>query len=172
MINSRIKAFAVTGFFCLMLGVSLLWKNPQWQTGLPLIIFYLVLTLNTYFSIKLFSTLIPEENFGQHLIDIILVINYSGLAFAITNALLFAIGVIFLFTIATLKYLFLLPHLPHPRLLKRKILIDIGGIILGLAALVGIIIGYSSYSTWGMAILFTLANILLLFIRPMYRLDN
>jgi len=170
--NSRTKAYLVTGFFILVLIASLLWNNSKLQDGLPLIIFYLVITLNTFFSVNLFSSLVPIDNLAQNLIDGILIICYVALAFTISNPLLFAVCVTALFAIATLKYLLLLPILNQPRLLKRKILIDISGIILGLAAVAGILAGYSFYTCWIMTTLFTLANICLLFIWPMYREDG
>lgn len=106
------------------------------------------------------------------MLDSIIFIFYIILAFTITDALLFTGAVILLFSLATLKYPPLLSLLPYPQLLKRKIIIDISGIALGLVTLGGILMGYSYYASWSLAIVFSIASICLLFIWPMYRIDE
>lgn len=172
MVNSQTKAYIVTIFFCFALLVSIVINKIDWAVSLPLIIFYLMITLNTFFSIRTFSSIIPAKNIAQNFVDIILMLSYLVLAFSITNPLRFVICVITLFTVATLKYLPLLSSLPYPRLLMRKILIDISGIVMGLAVLTAVLMNYTFYASWSLAIIFSLANLCLLFIWPMYRIEN
>ena len=154
-------------------GISLwIYRLEDFYTTLPLFIFYCVLVFNTYFSIKLFSQIIPGDNVLQKIMDAILIILYVLLALNIHSIIWFVLVDTLLFIMAAAKYAFLLNHTDHPLLLKRKILIDLLGILLSTLTLVGIISGYETVSVWLFAMVFLIANILLLSVWPMYRLDR
>lgn len=136
--------------------------------ALPFFIFYITLVLNTYYSIRLFASITPKEDLTQHTIDTVLVLLFFGLSATFAYPVAFAFINICLFTLAALKYTLLLRIVPHERLLKRKISIDIIGIIMGLAVLAGVMLGYEYTTAWCLAVVFIIANIILLKIRPMY----
>ncbi|MEI6352796.1 MAG: glycosyltransferase family 2 protein [Candidatus Nomurabacteria bacterium] len=170
-INPKTKAILVTLFFFLI-GFFEIIHNINYTYIIPISIFYLTLTLNTFFSIKLFSEVIPSENKLQIIIDLILVLVYIITAISMHNVLYFTFSLIFLFITATIKYALYLNKSHHLKLFKRKILIDISGILACTLALLGIISGYQTASIWILSIIFFLINIILLIIKPMYRLDN
>lgn len=151
---------------------GLVYSGIDIYTSLPLIIFYFIITLNTYFSLKLFTSLVLQQTFIQHLVDAALIAFYLMLAFSFNFPVRFIFAVTILFVCATLKYALLLGVIDYPVLLKKKIIIDIMGILLGLTSLGGILMGYPILSSWYIAIVFALGNIFFLIIRPMYRLEN
>jgi hypothetical protein len=134
----------------------------------PHLIFYLILLLNTFFSIRFFFPLI-ERDWKQLLVDGLLIAQYILLVYAIGAPIFFPFLLLIFFTTATLKYALALPGL-HPFVLRRKIIIDLLGVLLSAATLGGVLIGYPLESTWGLVGVFALANAYLLLIRPMYRL--
>ncbi len=166
-----LKASLVTLFF-LMVGIYG-WKHAvsSAHTLLPLVLFYLSLTINTFFSIRLFSRITPPFSIIQNSLDIILVILFVVAAFTMGTPLLFVFFVDLLFVVATIKYTFLLNTVNHPKLLKRKILIDLLGILACTATLGGILAGYQTYFVWIFSVGFIIANVLLFFVWVLYRLD-
>jgi len=165
------KALSVTIFFALagIVGFFITYAayNP---TSVPLAIFYAVLTFNTYFSIKLFSAITPANDTKQIIVDGLLVACYLALASAIHAPLYFFFGVLLLFIIAACKYVLLLGSISHPRLLQKKIFIDLCGVFVGAVAVFLGTQGYIFEAAWVIAIVFSIANVYLLLIKPMYRL--
>lgn len=141
-------------------------------SSLPLAVFYIVLVINTYFSIRLFSRITPPHNFTQKAFDIILGLLYILLACAIGSASWFVLSASILFGLATVKYTLLQRIVHQPILFRRKIRVNWLGCLVGFLAWVGIWLGHPLIATWAWALLFVLANIFFFFISPLYRLDE
>jgi hypothetical protein len=177
-LNHNVKAGIVSAFFLIAGFAAWRFIVPDPSSGtvpataLPLFIFYLTIVVNTFFSIRLFTQIIPKEDFTQKCFDVALVLVYLWLAYAMKNVLLFAFVDTLLFIIAAGKYAGLLRIVHHPILLKRKILIDLVGALAGLLAIGGIILGYPLETAWTLALAKVVANIALLYFWPMYRLDS
>lgn len=140
-------------------------------TSLPLGIFYLILLVNTYYSIKLFSSITPKDNKLNNFFDILLGLVYVSMALHLNMPLHFVFLDLLLFIIATTKYTFLINKIDYLPLLKKKILVDLAGCMLCTLTLGGMILGYISYSSWFMAIVFGIANVILFLVWPLYKID-
>ncbi len=152
--------------------VGLVLSPADWPTVLPGAIFYAVLVVNTWFSIRFFSNLPPIER-DESVIDGILTVLYIALAFALGRTLQFISIATLLFAFAVPKYALLLRLIDFPLTLKRKMVFDTLGTLLCVAALIGMLVGFPMESLWALAIIFALANLILLTVWPMYRvLDN
>lgn len=167
--NPTVKALVVTVAFSLTGLLTLLYRAPQVPELLPQTIFYAVLVLNTFFSVRFYSALQPK-NVSQFVIDAVLVAAYLALALSLGRPIPFAFAALCLFILAPQKYALMLGLIPNTALLRNKILIDLSGAMLSAAVLGATLAGYAFASALVFVILFTLANIYLLFIRPMYRL--
>ncbi len=167
--NPTPKAWFATGVFAITGLWGLLFYATVSDTLWAHVMFYTVLTINSFFSVRLFSRIQPAH-VSQYVMDAALVAVYFALAFSIGRPLLFAFFALAVFIVATPKYALMLGKIPHNDLLRRKILIDLTGIAFCALVLAGTLIGYEIESAWTLAIGFTLANVYLLLIRPMYRL--
>jgi hypothetical protein len=166
--SPKIRALAATILFSITGCWALLFHTIPWEFVIPNGIFYAVLTINTYFSIRFYSAFTPDEPF-QTFIDLLLAASYIGLALTIGIPVAFAFFALLIFVVAPAKYAHMLGKTPHDKTLRRKILIDLLGtftcaFVLGLS-----LIGLELKAAWILAVLFTLANIYLLAIKPMYR---
>lgn len=174
-LHPRTKALIFTALFAVAGIIGWYFAeqhSPSTWILLPLLIFYTTLTINTYPSIKLFSSITPMDNIPQRLNDFILMLCYLFLAYSFSNPQSFFLAATFLFIFASFKYTLLLGVIPHSRLLKRKITIDIMGTILCATTLALSLWGYTYQAAWLLAIVFVLANIYWLLINPMYRLSD
>ena len=169
--SHTMKAFLACGIFIIFLVVSIYTMSYTGDTALPIVIFYILLIVNTFFSVKLFDQIIPNL-LSQKLIDTILVLLYAALAFTLGNAPLFTLVLACFFLVSSQKYVSLLGVVHQPTLLKRKICANILGALLGLIVLALILYGFTSYALWGLVAVFALANIYFFFISPLYKLDN
>lgn len=133
------------------------------------VIFYSVLTLNTFYSVRLFLRLEPRT-VEQFLIDTALGCTYMALGFSIGHAWSFAFCALSIFVLAPIKYIRMLDVVPHTRFLRKKLTIDILGTILCTVVMGIVISGYGTIGMWVLAIVFALANIYFLRVDPMYRL--
>lgn len=167
--SAKLKASIFTTLFSSIGGV-VIYKNFNWSL-LPLILFYVVLMINTYFSIEFFSRIIPKKRLEQEIIDLLLVFSYLFLALSFNNSVWYVLFATILFVVATLKYIFLL-GIVDLKILKKKMIIDGFGIMLCVLALVVCFTGWEVITTWVWSLIFLLANIYLLFIRPMYKFDD
>jgi hypothetical protein len=170
--SPKALAILVTAFFSLIGFISAVFFIPADFHSLPLIIFYIVLVINTYFSVKLFMGIIPKDDTLQKIFDAVLVLLYILVAFNLGDIKSFEFFILLLFVVATAKYAFLLNILPHPQLLKRKVLIDLLGTFFAVLTVGGILFWHPFLSAWIFTLLFTATNIVLLIIKPMYRLDR
>ncbi len=142
----------------------------SWKESLPLVIFYALLVVNTFPSVQLFSSIVPQED-GQHaLADIILALLYLFLAASLGNPQQFALCATVLFLVAAGKYTLMLYEIPHPYLLQRKIRMDLLGALLCAAVLAAMNFGWILSAGWVLAVTFALASIYVLVVRPLYRL--
>jgi hypothetical protein len=171
-LNHNVKAGIVSAFFFLAAMVSWRFVVTDHASAAPLLIFYITIAINTFFSIQLFTKIIPKEDLVQKCFDVALVLVYLWLAYAMKSILLFAFVDTLLFIVAAGKYAGLLRIVHHPILLKRKIIIDLIGALAGLLAIGGIILGYPLETAWALALAKVVANIALLYFWPMYRLDS
>ena len=154
-------AFAVAGLAGLLL-------SPQpWAAKAPNAVFYAVLVLNTFFSIRFFDTLPPRDR-DERIIDAVLAVVYVVLAAAIGALQWFALLATLLFAAAVAKYVLLLPVMDRRTLLMRKIRIDALGLALCAATALATALWDPLLSAWGQAILFALANVYFLAVNPMY----
>lgn len=150
-------------------GIAGVLLSPaEWRDILPGAIFYAVLVVNTWFSIRFFSNLPPMER-DESVIDGILTLLYVALAFTIGRTIPFLAVAAVLFAFAVPKYALLLRLIDFPHTLKRKMVFDTLGTLLCVVVLIGAFAGYPMESMWALAIVFTLANLVLLTIWPMYR---
>lgn len=142
------------------------------KTSLPIIIFYIILLVNTYFSINFFSKIIPKNILSQNVVDIILFTLYILLASSLNVPIMFVFMACIFFTIATIKYVLLLGKIGYEKVLKRKIMIDSLGIILMQIVLGLIITNYQTFGLWFLVIVFAISNFYLLVLRPMYSIHE
>ncbi|MBP9757912.1 MAG: hypothetical protein KBD06_04895 [Candidatus Pacebacteria bacterium] len=166
--NSKTRALGATLLFAAVGFWSVLFHNVPWEFSVPHIIFYTVLTINTYFSVRFYTAFTPESTF-QSAIDFALVAAYIALGLSIGIPLAFAFFALLIFTLAPSKYAHMLGTTPYDATLRKKILIDLLGTLMCVLVLGVTIAGLQLKAAWMLAILFTLANIYLLLIRPMYR---
>lgn len=166
--NPKTRALAATILFSIVGCWALLFHIIPWEFVVPNGIFYIVLTINTYFSVRFYSAFTPDEPF-QTFIDLLLAAAYIALALVIGIPVAFAFFALLVFTIAPAKYAHMLGKTPYDKTLRRKIMIDLLGTFMCACVLGLSLIGLELKAAWILAILFTLANIYLLAIKPMYR---
>lgn len=167
--NSTVKSWLATSVFALAGIIAVLFYSIVSPFLLPHLIIYAVLVLNTFFSIRFWSALQPKDAW-QLLVDSVLVVTYLTLALSIGQPVYFALAALCLFTTAPLKYILMRGRTPYGALVEHKILLDSMGTLACIALVAGLFLGNALEVTWLFAIGFTLANLHLLFIRPMYRM--
>ncbi|MBI5221869.1 MAG: hypothetical protein HY979_03630 [Candidatus Magasanikbacteria bacterium] len=154
--------FVFSGFF------SCFYLVQDWKLAMPNLIFYIILVINTYFSINTFSAIIPKDNWSQKVIDILLMLVYIYFSLNIGKPFWFGLGGIILFFMAVLKYLNLGTMVGFSKLLKRKIFVDTLGFFAFLLTFSGVLMGYGLVSMWVLTIVFAVVNFYLFFINPLY----
>lgn len=167
----RKAVFGTAGFA--LFGILFLFTVKNFSYSLPALILYAGLVINTYFSIRCFSSITPDKNKTSKIVDIGLVVLYFVLASTFNNIENFLMITVFLFELAVLKYIVLLRiSAPEYRgLVQKKILLDMLGVISCSLALTAALLGYSFFSIWFPALLLLGANIYLIILRPFYRID-
>jgi len=142
----------------------------DWHVSLPLEIFYALLVINTYPSIQLFGSIVPQEDGKHALADIILAISYLFVAASLGQPQQFALCALVMFLIAAAKYTLMLYDIPHPHLLQRKIRADLLGALMCAGILAAMNLGWILSSAWTLAILFAFASVYILAVKPLYHL--
>ncbi|MDP3934907.1 MAG: hypothetical protein Q8Q46_01655 [Candidatus Giovannonibacteria bacterium] len=169
---ARKRAWMVAVGFALW-GLALaVMPQTEWQQSWPLIVFYAALILNSFFSVRVFASITPPRHIGQQFFDILLGLCLAFLPLNFGSPLNFILLATILFTIAALKYIFLIPLIGFSQLLYKKIRIDSLGILLCLLALTGFLWGYAKLSSVLFALIFLLANAHVLWLRPLYLLKT
>jgi hypothetical protein len=158
------------GFFSIFFIFGLFVNRSHLQGALPMILFHATLLVNTYFSIECFGPRSPIIASGQGVIDFCLVSMYAITPLYIGSPGAYLICVTLLFLIATLKYTLLLGVITDVRLLRRKISIDISGVLGNFCTflLVGSGLILPELMLWIWASGFVGLNFYLLKIKPMY----
>lgn len=166
--NPNLRALSATILFAAVGVWSVLFHNVPWAFSVPHIVFYTVLTINTYLSIRFHSAFTPESRF-QTFIDLALATSYIALALSIGIPVAFSFCAVLIFAIAPAKYAHSIGRTPHDKTLRKKVLIDLLGTVGSVAVLGLTLAGVELKAAWVLAGAFTLANVYLLLIRPMYR---
>jgi hypothetical protein len=166
--NPSRKALLVMTLFLVAGFASIMHHDIDWGISMPLILFYVTLCINTYYSVKLFTSLVPETDIQQGAIDIVLVFLYFWLAWYIGNGQILLFITSLMFAGATIKYTLLLNKLPHKNLLRRKIVIDSIGTFGTIVAYGGTIFIHPSLFIWIWSLSFVLVNVYILTIKPLY----
>lgn len=169
--SPKLRALSATVLFTVVGVCATLFHSVPWEYVFPHAIFYVVLTINTFFSIRFYSAFTPESGF-QSIIDFTLAAAYVALGLTIGIPLFFALCALIIFTIAPAKYAHMLGRTPHDTTLRRKILIDLLGTAMCVLVLVLTLAGMEAKAAWILAGLFSVANVYLLFIRPMYAFEK
>jgi hypothetical protein len=133
------------------------------------VVFYGILLLNTYYSVRCFAALAPPDNRLQRLIDLTLIGIYASLAASLGEPLRFVGTATVLFAVATLKYTVLIGRVSADALLARKLRVDALGTIACAWALGGMLGGHPSEAAWLLTGACAVANVYLLWVRPLYR---
>ena len=167
--SPTVKTWTATIVFSLAGTISALFYSTVSPFLLPHFVIYAVLVVNTYFSIRFWSALQPAD-IRQTLIDGALALAYLALAFSIGEPMYFAFAAFALFALATFKYVLMRGRTSYEAIVERKTGIDALGALACAVLVLGMFLGYPLEATWLFAIGFTLANIYLLAIKPMYRL--
>lgn len=141
----------------------------DWHQSLPLAIFYVVLVINTFPSVQLFSSLVPKNDGKHALADLMLAGLYLFLAASFGQPQQFALCATVLFLVAAGKYTLMFYDIPHPRLLQRKVRIDLLGALMCASVLAAMNLGWILSAAWSLAIVFTIANVYVLALKPLYR---
>lgn len=167
--NPIVKTWIATIAFSLAGIVSVLFYSLVSPFLLPHFIIYAVLVANTFYSIRFWSALQPQDS-RQFLIDAVLIAAYLALAFSMGEPTYFAFAAFALFALATFKYVLMRGRTSYEAVVERKIRIDALGALACVILIIGMLLGVALEATWLFTIGFTLANVYLLLIKPMYRL--
>ena len=153
--------FSLIGFFALLIyGVN----APE---VLPDVLFYAILVIHTYFSVRFFSTVIPQ-NLWQIVTDLALVVVYCALALSFGNGFRFISVALCLFAVAIFKYV---PSLSQPHLnalMSRKIKYLLGGVSLAIYSLIIAFVANDVVATWFFVVIYTYFTYIILLIERMY----
>lgn len=136
------------------------------------VIFYALLLLNTFFSVRIFATITPQNHVGQKLWDFMLALCLLILPLFFNAPIIFVFITLILFVVATLKYIFLIPVVGFSKLLFDKIRVDALGILLCILCLPGVISGYIYISLDIWVSIFFISNVYVLWHTPLYRLEH
>lgn len=166
--NPKIRALSVTILFSVVGVWAILFHSVPWEYVVPHVLFYAILTLNTYFSVRFYTAFTPESAF-QTGIDLALAGAYIALALSIGIPVAFSFFALLIFVVAPAKYAHLLGKTSHDATLRKKILIDLLGTIMCVGVLGLTLAGLEYKAAWILTGLFGIANLYLLGIRPMYR---
>lgn len=161
------RAAAAAGVFSII-GLIALTSVVDWNKSWLLILFYALLVLNTYFSVRCFSSIAPRWEIKQELIDAALAVLYVMMVLNFNFAFNFVAISTLLFMVAVIKYVLLAEIIGYSKLLRRKIFTNTLGILLCFLTLIGILWGYGSQALPIWVAAFALTNIYLLLLKPLY----
>lgn len=134
------------------------------------LVFYLLLMLNTYFSVSFTESTYGLRCRSDDMINVPLVLLYLGLPWLTHTALWFCVAECAFFTIALIKYANWMQRLEANFFLRRKIIGNGLAALLGLAAVAALLVFERPTIVVGAATLvFTYANVHTLWLDPLYR---
>ena len=160
--EAKIKATIATISFLTIGIVNFLFTSlgpEKIGNALPIFICYVILIWNTFYSIRCYSTIIPDGRKEQYFLDTILVILYFVLAMSFSNIILFIFISCLFFSISVMKYVLLLNITNHNRLFKRKSYMNGLGTIICLLAFGAILMDYQSITLWLLVAIYFTASI-------------
>lgn len=166
--SATLKAAAFTSVFAVLGPLFMSGTDAGPAILLPMALLFDLILLNTFFSIRMFASVTPATDHVQNAIDLGLGLLYLWMASAIGDARLFACACTLMFALATYKYALLLGRIPHQKLLRHKIQIDVLGTVGALAALAGIMYVDAALTLWIWAVLFALVQLDIFLLRPLY----
>lgn len=146
------------------------WSTSNWLLTAPLAVIYADILANTYFSVLTFAP-IAGDNKLQQFLDLLLGLLYVMLPVNANEPRQFVLLAALLFGVAVLKYALLMRAVGYSKLLERKIVVDAMGNMAALLALAAMLVGFSRLGLWSWAIVFSLANIWILWLKPLYRMS-
>lgn len=163
---TRLAACATVGF--MVAGVAgAWWTVHDWTAAWPLLGFYTLLVINTFFSIRCFSSIAPRPTVAQIVTDCALVALYLILAFQFTHATRFLWVSIALFLVSVLRHALMLFVPGYVTVLTRKILLNLLGAAGCCVALAGVAVGFPHMLVW-LFLGFLVANIYILLMSELY----
>jgi hypothetical protein len=137
---------------------------------LPCLVVQAFILVNTFPSVRTFSTLFPKGNTSDKFVDVALVLVYAIMTYALGEPFWYPVSVALMFVLATVKYVLMRKKVPHPAHLNRKIAFEILGTLSALCATLAVFLGYTFLGLWAWAIGFSLAQIDIFFLHPLYAL--
>ncbi|MFA6459416.1 MAG: hypothetical protein WCV79_03420 [Candidatus Paceibacterota bacterium] len=169
--SPKTKAATVTSILTIFFAGVLVVEKIDLLDALPFILFYVMLLLHTYYSIRNFSE-IPYEDVKTLFVDGVLVCFYVIMVLCMGDPVFFCILLSTFFVLAALKYVILLGHTEYVSSLKRKIIIDAMGAILGLVTLFVMYAGYVTVGWWFLVSVYLIATVYCFLISPLYTLER
>lgn len=151
--------------------ISLLIRAANSPELLPDALFYSALVLHTYFSVRFFSRVIPQNSW-QSGTDLALVAVYFGLALSLGDGFRFLFLAPCLFALAISKYT---PSLGKPHLaalMRRKIKYLAGGIALVAYSMIIASLVNQAFAAWFMFIVYAAFTFHILFNERMYDINS
>lgn len=173
MLNSH-PIFKAAGSIALVLifAIIQIWLWPgDWAVGAPLIVFFAVLMLNTFFSIKFFSQIIPSSIF-QAFIDLVLLGCFLILTRFLFDRFYFMEFCTLLFIVAILKYAQIESDTKYRNIISRKLFVDTLGTVACALTLIGISFGYGALAVYLWTAAFAVANWYYLIYKSLYRMGD
>ena len=167
-ITAQKRAVVATLFFVLCGLFAMSTIGNAWGVAWPLVVFYFLLVLNTYFSIRYFSIIISPVIPSQIAVDTVLTVFTLLLLTALKDPLSFNVILTALFATAVLKYVIAIPVTEYPVLLHRKIRVDALGVLASSLATFGVASGHATTTVLVWAAIFAGANIHVILLRPLY----
>ncbi len=168
----KVKAGYVSIGFFLAGVISFFYHHLDWQLTLPILIFYTVLCINTFYSIRIFTAITSVTDIAQWITDFLLIFLYVWLAWYIGDAQISLFIASLMFAAATIKYTLLQKTSKYRNLLRKKIVIDSIGTFGTILAYGATIFIHPTNFVWIWSISFVLVNIYILVHDPLYTLRH
>lgn len=165
-------AFAFIFFSPLPVEVFIHPGLAEFMYTIPFYIFLVLLLVHTYHAVHCFKTVAPKQQRMAHVIDAILVLLYLALPMSLWYGSFFYLIATLLFAVASLKYALLFGQTSAGALVRKKLIVDIIGILGCLIAFIGDALGFWPVTDWIFAIGFAAVTIYLFYIDPLYVLPR
>jgi len=164
-----IRATAAGIGFSLIGFIAVLIRAPNSRELVPDALFYGVLILHTFFSVRFFSRVIAQDSW-QIATDLALVAVYLALALSLGDGLRFLVLALCLFALAISKYMPSLRDSHLKFLMRRKIKYEIGGIVLSGCSITIALLMDQTIAVWFFTIVYAAVTFDMLFNRGVYSL--
>ncbi len=141
----------------------------RYEVGVPLAVFYFLLVLNTFFSVRYFAAMTKPNDIVQNCFDAVLILFYIWLAFSLREPLQFAFVLTVFFGVTVLKYVLLRRGNLYRAIISRKMYMNAGGCAFSLLSLMLMGAGYVFPTVLVGTGAFIALTVYLLYVNPMYR---